>query len=420
MTSTSKQPSMRPFLVIWVGQAFSLIGSQIVQFAIVWWLTRTTGSATLLALATLAALLPQIVLGPFAGALVDRWSRRTTMIAADTAVAVATLVLAILFLTDHFSVWAVYALLMVRATGAAFHWPAMQSSTTLLVPPQHLARVAGMNQTLSGMANIVIPPLGALAVEALPMYTVLAIDVATAIPAITALLLIAIPQPPCATAAPTAGGKPSIWADMRAGLSFVAHWKGLLLFSIIGLVIGLLGRAAAALGPILVTQHFHGGALQLAWWQSAVGVGTVLGGLALVIWGGFKRRIVTSLLALTLDGLAILVIASSPPDALWLAVIGVFCAGLLETILFGINGAIGQTIIPPHMQGRVFSLLISASYLMAPLGLLIAGPFADAFGVQLWWALTGLVITVMGVVAFLTPSIVHIEEPAYQPAITGS
>jgi len=168
---------MKPFLIIWIGQAFSLLGSQLVQFALVWWLTRTTGSATMLALATLAALLPQILIGPFAGALVDRWSRRRVMIVADIAIALATLGLAVLFWLNVAQVWNIYVLLLIRATGAAFHWPAMQASTPLMVPQKHLSRVAGLNQTLSGLAGILIPPLGALAIEVLPMQGVLAIDV---------------------------------------------------------------------------------------------------------------------------------------------------------------------------------------------------------------------------------------------------
>ena len=96
------------FFTIWTGQAFSLFGSSLVQFALVWWLTKQTGSATVLATATLVALLPQIVLGPLAGALVDRWNRRIIMIVADTSIALATLLLIYLFATDLVQVWHIY------------------------------------------------------------------------------------------------------------------------------------------------------------------------------------------------------------------------------------------------------------------------------------------------------------------------
>lgn len=418
MTSTAsgrrESPSMKPFLIIWIGQAFSLLGSQLVQFALVWWLTRTTGSATMLALATLAALLPQILIGPFAGALVDRWSRRRVMIVADIAIALATLGLAVLFWLNVAQVWNIYVLLLIRATGAAFHWPAMQASTPLMVPQKHLSRVAGLNQTLSGLAGILIPPLGALAIEVLPMQGVLAIDVVTALPAIVPLLFIAIPQPARTITPEAAGRKPSLWADMREGLRFMLSWKALMMLSVVGVMINMLGRAAASLAPILIMQHFKGGALQLGWWQSAAGAGMVIGGLILGIWGGFRRRVVTQMLALILDGLVIIGIGLSPNEAFRLALVLIFFVGILEAIVMGVGGAMFQTIIPPEVQGRVFSLLMSVSQGLAPLGLLVAGPIADALGVSFWYVLTGIMIAVMGASGLLVPAIVHIEDRAYQ------
>ena len=144
--------------------------------------------------------------------------------------------------------------------------------------------------------------------------------------------------------------------------------------------------------------------------QSAVGIGAIIGGVTLGIWGGFKRRILTILLALALDGMVIMVIALTPVEAFTIAVVAIFMAGFLETIVFGLSGAVGQAIIPPEMQGRVFSLLSSLGQLIAPLGLAIAGPVADAVGVQYWWLMTGIIITVMGTGAFLVPSIVHLED----------
>ena len=400
---------MRPFFVIWSGQACSLLGSQLVQFALVWWLTKATGSATVLALASLAALLPQVLLGPIAGALVDRWSRRAIMIAADLAIALATLVLAGLFWLGIAAIWQIYALLLIRASGAAFHWPAMQASTSLMVPERQLARVAGLNQTLGGVAGIFIPPLGALAIELWPMQGILAIDVATALPAVMSLALISIPQPPRERAVEPAG-QASVWDDMREGLRFIMGWKALLMLAAIGVVINMLGRAAGALTPLLITQHFQGGAAELGWLQSAEGIGAVAGGVTLGVWGGLRRRVVTQMLALVLDGLAIVAIGLSPREAFGLAVAIIFFVGFLEAFILGLSGAIAQAIIPPEVQGRVFALLISVTQGLAPLGLLLAGPTADAFGIRFWWVLTGIIVAAMGGGALLVPQIVHIED----------
>ncbi len=185
----------RRFFTIWTGQAVSLFGSTLVQFALVWWLTKETGSATILATATLVALLPQIFLSPIAGALIDRWNRRRVLIIADGAIALFSLGLAVLFLLGKEQVWQIYVIMFIRSLGGAFHWPTMQASTSLMVPDSQLSRVAGLNQALQGAMSIVAPPLGALLLSALPMYGIILIDVVTACFAITPLFFIPIPQP---------------------------------------------------------------------------------------------------------------------------------------------------------------------------------------------------------------------------------
>ena len=138
--SDSDKRLLRPFLTLWTGQALSLLGSWAVQFAIIWWLTARTGSASVLATATFVGLLPQIVLGPLIGVLVDRWNRKLVMLAADTLVALSSVALAWLYFSGSVRLEYVFALLFVRAVGAAFHGPAMLASTTLMVPERHLTR----------------------------------------------------------------------------------------------------------------------------------------------------------------------------------------------------------------------------------------------------------------------------------------
>lgn len=397
-----------PFFTVWTGQAFSLLGSQLVQFALIWYLTVSTGSATVLALAALAGLLPQIVISPFAGALVDRWPRRRVMITADAGIALATLLFAVLFALHLNATWQIYLLLFARAVGGAFHWPAMQASTTLMVPPDQLARVGGMNQMLLGVAGILIPPAGALLVAWLPMEAILMIDITTALLAIGPLCWIAIPQPAGSPHAARAGQR-GVLADLGDGLRFLWNWPGLLLIVLIGTVIRLLVGPGVALMPLLVRDHFGGGALQLAWLQTSGGVGYVVGGLTLSLWGGFKRRVATAMIALVLDGLAICTVGLAPDNGLLLAVGASFCAGLVEPILIGSLGAAGQAVIPPAMQGRIFALSGAIGAAAAPVGLALAGPLADVLGVQVWFIAGGLAMAVMGISAFFIPAVMQIE-----------
>lgn len=396
------------FFTIWGGQAVSLLGSQIVQFALVWHLTAATGSATVLAIATFVAVVPQTILSPVIGALVDRWNRRRIMLAADASVALLTMVLAALFATGLVQVWHIYALMLARSIGGAFHQSAMGASVVLMVPKQHLARIQGLNQALYGGMNIIGAPLGALLVSVLPMQGVLAIDVVTALVAIMPLLFIAVPQPP--RRADAAGARPSLGADLVEGFRYVVSWPGLLIALLLVMWINMLFTPFAALQPLLVTRHFAGGASELALLQAVNGAGIIGGGLLLGVWGGFRRRVLTAQLGLVVLGLAVLLIGLAPADAFWLAVGGFALMGLAQPVINGSYGAVIQAGVAPEMQGRVFALIFTGAMGAAPLGLAIAAPVADAFGPQVWFALGGAVCAALGVVGLLTPAVMRLEE----------
>ncbi|MFM8322179.1 MAG: MFS transporter, partial [Chloroflexota bacterium] len=403
----------RPFFVIWSGQAASLLGSQLVQFALVWWLTQQTGSATVLASATLAGMLPQVFIGPLAGALVDRWNRRWVMIIADSLSALFVLALAGLFWSGQVQVWHIYLLMFLRSAAGGFHWPAMQASTSLMVPKEHLSRVQGLNQVLSGLMNIGAAPLGALLIAWLPMQGVLAIDVVTAGLAILPLCFVRIPQP---ERAPGAVQQASLGQDLQAGFRYVWRWTGLMLIALMAAVINLLLTPTGSLQPILVTRHFNGGAFQLAWLETAWGLGMVSGGLLLSVWGGFRRRILTSMLGLVIMGLAVLGVGLAPANAFPLAAALMFLVGLSNPIVNGPLFAVVQAVVAPEMQGRVFTLISSLATAMTPVGLIVAGPLADRLGVQTWYLVGGVVTALMGLGALFLPAVMNIERDAGLPA----
>jgi len=400
-----------PFFTIWTAQAFSLIGSRLAQFALVWWLTVSTGSATVLATATLVALLPGVLLGPFAGALVDRWNRRVVMIIADSFVALVSAWIAYLFWAGAIHVWHVYVIMLARAMGGTFHLTAMQSSTSLMVPERHLSRVAGLNQAMQGAMNIVAPPLGAILLGLLQLHGIMAIDVVTAALAISPLFFVYIPQPKRSTMAAAAeAGKQSLWGDVRQGLRYIWNWSGMPALLIMATMLNFLFYPAFSLMPILVTKHFGGEALQLGWMNSAFSAGIVLGGLVLSAWGGFRRRIVTTLTGLVGMGMGILAVGLAPEMAFLLALAGIFITGFMNSITNGPIIALLQAIVAPEMQGRVFTVVQSAAGVMSPLGMAIAGPIADALSVRVWYVTAGVGCLLMGLSAFRVPAIMHLEE----------
>lgn len=397
-----------PFFTIWSGQALSLLGSKIVQFALVWWLTETTGSATVLATSTMVALIPEIVLGPFAGAYVDRWNRRTVMIVADGLIALASLWLASMFWLDAIQIWHVYVMMAMRAIGGSFHWPAMQASTSLMVPKEQLTRVAGVNQTLYGILNIVGPPLGALLLELLPFHGTMMVDVGTATLAILPLFFVQIPQP---KRAPDANVR-SIWSDMRDGLQYLLDWKGAITLIGMALLFKLALTPAFSLTALLVSEHFEGGAAQYSLLESVAGIGIVAGGLILSAWGGFERKILTNLMGLIGIGISMAVVGFTPASMFWLAVSAFFFVGFLIPMVDGPIMAIMQSAVKPEIQGRVFTLIGSLLSLSSPIGLALAGPLSDWFGLQIWFVTAGVLTSAVGVAGLLIPAVMQIEENA--------
>jgi DHA3 family macrolide efflux protein-like MFS transporter len=398
----------RPFFTIWILQALSLLGSGLVQFAIIWYLTIKTDSATVLATASMVGLLPGVFIAPFTGALVDRWNRRTIIIASDATVALLTVLLALLFLFNVVETWHIYLLLFLRAIGGRFHGPALTASTSLMVPKEHLARIQGLNQTIGGGLLMVSAPLGALLIALLPMQGILAIDIVTAVLAIVPLIFIAIPQPERGPV--TTAKQSSLFTDMKAGLQYMLGWKGLLIFTLTWTLLMFLFAPMVSLMPLLVKNHFGGSAFHLGWMTLSYGLGMTLGGLSLSIWGGFNRRILTTITAFICIGVGDVVLGLTPSSMFYLALGTQVWVGFMVSFANASFGAILQSTVEPGMQGRVFSLSGSVSQAVVPVSLMIAGPVADWLGIQFWILIAGIACTIMGFVMFGIPAVMNIEE----------
>jgi DHA3 family macrolide efflux protein-like MFS transporter len=360
-------------------------------------------------------MLPQVFLGPFIGAMVDRWNRQRVMILSDAIIALITLGLAVLFLTGQIQYWHLYVTALVRGVLGVFHWTAMQASTSLLVPKDQLARVAGMNQTLQGILNIAAPPLGALVVGLLPMGPIMLIDVVTAGVAILPLLFAHIPQPKNITVETVTPKR--VLLDVRDGLRYVRAFPGMIIVLLLATLVNFLLTPTGTLTPLLVTRHFGGGAWHLSALESVFGVGIIAGGLLLATWGGFKKRIFTSMIALGLNGIGVLLVALAPSDLFFMALVGNTLSGILLPLVNGPLFALLQDKIAPEMQGRVFTLVSSLAGAMSPLGLALAAPVSDALGIQTWWLIGGTVCLVLGPALLAIRSVRGIEE-ALAPEIT--
>ncbi len=400
----------RTFFVIFAGQAFSLLGSAAVNFALVWWLAVETGSATILAYATVAAILPQGLLGPIAGLFVDRWDRRRTMMGADLFIAASSAVLIVLFVSGSPAVGTVVAIIALRSLGAAFHAPASQAAVPMYVPVDELMRVAGWNFFLSSGVAMAGPVLGAFLMGVAPMTAVVAIDIGGALLAVGSLLFVRIPNPERPAGGTTGGG---FLADLVA--EFVEGWRelvrirGILWLTLILTVVTLLYMPLNALFPLMTLAHFGRGAASASVVELAFGAGMLAGSLAI---GVVSKRIPATRsigAGIFLIGLMLGVSGLLPASGFWAFVVFCVVMGIAVPLFAAPITAIFQTLMDPAKLGRVLGLYATIALLAAVPGLLLAGPLAESTGIAVWFAISGAAVLVTGLLPWAIPAVRRLD-----------
>lgn len=394
------------FWAIFIGQALSLCGSALTQFVVLWWITDTTGSVSALAIAGMAALLPQALLSPLGGVFADRYSRRLLMIVADTVSALCMMVLITLFLTERIELWHAWVMLGMRSAMQAFQTPAAAASTYMLVPEHFLLRAAGLNQSLQSLTVVAAAPLGALAISVMPIGWALAIDVFTALCGIVLLLYFGIPQ-----VRGRGKARQGLRRDFKEGLDVVRHTPGLSqLFALLTVTV-LVVMPAFTLLPLLVKQYFGGGAAQVALMEGLSGIGMVVAGLAIAAMVP-RRPIVWILVGFACSCLAIALTALAPSNLFGVAVAWWVISGIC--FIFG-NApltALLQTMVPNHLQGRVLSILNALMNLTAPVGLLIITPVGEILGIRAVFVIAGMLGAAVSVAGFLSRALLGLGQPS--------
>ncbi len=395
----------RAFAIIWSGQFFSILTSSLVNFAIIIWLSLETGSAEMLAWAAIAAILPQTVIGPFTGALIDRWNRKRIMMLADSFIALCTLILAILFWLEIAQIWHIFGLLSLRSIGSAFHMPAMQASVPLLAPMDQLTRIAGVNQIIASVSQIAGPALGAMLITIWDIEYVLFLDVAGALMAVTSLFFVHIPNPEL-----EAGSTRDIVKEMKEGAMIILRNKGLSMVFLYSVLVMFFLVPISVLFPLMTLEYFNGtefqaGIIEAIWSVGALAGGAIMGAKVYKV----NRVVLVNWMYLVCGLTFLLSGVLSPGGFVWFAVL---------TAIGGVSGAIYnsaftgliQTRIDPAALGRVFSMFFTFSLIPAMLGLIGIGFVADGLGLTTSFILSGAMIIIIGIAAFLTPSALRLDR----------
>ena len=396
----------RVFAIIWTGQFLSILTSSIVNFAIVLWLSLETGSAEVLAFATMAALLPQSVLGLFTGIFIDRWKRKRVMIMADSFIAFCTLILAVLFYFDLAKISHIYVLLALRSVGSAFHMPAMQASVPLLAPKSELMRIAGINQVIQSVCNIAGPALAGLFITMMKMTNILLLDVAGAAFACLSLCFVFIPDP----SHEERNSELHLWREAKEAIMEVRNQYGLSWLFLLSILATFVIMPVSVLFPLMTLNHFAGNAFQVSLVEVSWGGGAVLAGALL----GLKKYRWNEILLINgmyiALGLTFLFSGLLPVSGfIWFAVLTAL-GGVCGSLYFATFTTVIQSRIDPGVMGRVFSFYMSFSMLPSMIGLLSTGFLADSIGLGNTFIISGGFLCLIGIISFFIPSLISLKE----------
>ncbi len=364
---------MRVFIIIWVGQLVSVIGSGLTTFALNVWVYQHTGSITQFALISLCNQLPPILISPLAGALVDRWNRRWAMIISDAGAGLSIMAIALLFVIGRLEIWHIYIACAISATFGTFQWPAYSAAIPLLVPKKHLGRVSGMTQLGESVAQLISPVLGGVLLMAIQLQGVLAIDVATFLFSLLTLFLVRFPNAKNTTDTDGEVGKTSLLQEVAYGWNYITARPGL-----VGLLIFFVAdNFFTAIFTVLFTPLVLSFASPsvLGTILSIEGLGLLLGSLVISTWGGPSRLIQGLFAFQMLASLCVLVDGLRP--SVPLVALATFLFSFGAPIFNSCSHVIWQKKVAIEVQGRVFAVRRTIACISLPLAYLVAGPLAE-------------------------------------------
>jgi DHA3 family macrolide efflux protein-like MFS transporter len=385
MSHGNRPMGMKAFVIVWVGQLVSMLGSGMTNFALTIWVFRQTSRATDLALLGVFFMVPLLVMSPVVGVMVDRYNRKLMMMLSDLAAGVTTVLVFFLYVSGHLQIWHLYVNAAINGLFQGFQWPAYSAALALMVAKKEYVRVNSMLEIVGPASGIVSPILGGAIIGLGDvggfdgLVSIMIIDIVTFVAAIGTLLFIYIPEPARTEEGREAAG--GFFTEAIYGFKYILHRPPLLALQGVFMLGNLFYSMAAGtlLAPMLLARTSSN-----AWIFGAsetVGaIGMVAGGAVIGAWGGFKRRIHGVLLGWAVSFIGILITGLGRPEPPWMMgmwAAGILISALVVSLINGSNQAIWMAKVSPDVQGRVFSTRRLIAWVASPVARLIAGPLAD-------------------------------------------
>ena len=390
MQKSASTPNWKKNAALFIaGQFLSMFGSMLVSHAVTWHITLQEQSGGLIALFTCAALLPMVFIAPFAGVWADRYNRKYLVNIADASIAVITLIIALLFLAGVQSIELLLVAAMARSVGQGIQQPAVNALIPQIVPEEHLTRFNGIQSTAQSLTMFAAPMAAGALLTFLPLEYIFFIDVITAgIGIATIFFFVKVSGTPKAQDRKT--GVKAYYHEMKESFRFIGSqpWLKTLLF--FTAIFCILASPAAMLTPLQVTRTFGEDVWRLTAVEIAFSVGMMGGGILISVWGGFRNKAHTMVLAWFLFGIATVLFGLIPNFWIYLGVM-VFC-GITMPLFSTPSMTVMQVRIPADMMGRIFSVITIINGLAMPLGIAVFGPLGDVVKIEYLLIVTGALL----------------------------
>lgn len=379
--------------IFMISQTVSLLGSMLVMYAIMWYITLETQSGLMMTIMVMCTFIPALLISPFAGVWADRLNRKMLMITADVGIALVTLIIAILFFLGIREIWILFVVSVVRSFGQSVHQPAVSAVYPQIVPETHLVKVQGIAQGIQSSSMILMPLLAGLLLAYFELELILFIDVVTA--AIAVMILISYVKLPKHQAELNPSAI-DYFEDIKRGIHYAFTHKlifNILLFSFLFMI---MVAAPSFLTYLQVARVFGAEAWRLSTLEAMFGTGMLLGSIVITIWGGFKNRLVTFFLCYIAIGIGTIGLGLPFNFIFYIGVWGFvgFFISLSNPLMVGLI----QEKVDPKYIGRVFSVFGLINTISLPLGMLLFGPLSDVFDISLVILLSGVGMGIIAIV----------------------
>ena len=379
-------------------QAVSLFGSSITQFAIVWYVTLSTSSGVMIMLSSLCSFLPQILISLFAGVWADRHNRKYLVMISDGAIALSTLILAIIFLCGYQELWLLFLVAAVRSAGTGVQMPAVTAMIPQMVPQEKLMRINGLNSTIQSLTMLISPAVSGAVLSMAGLEAAFFIDVVTA-----AIAIVTMSRLKVVKVKREKEEMRGAFSDLKFGLRYAWNHRFLRVFLFFYAGLMFLVTPAALLTPLLTTRTFGEEVWMLTANEMVWSFGTVIGGLIIAAWGGFRNRLSTLVMGTVVFGIFTMLLGFAGIFAVYLCFL--FLTGLSMPFVSSPGMVLLQETVEPQMQGRVFGLVQIVSSSAVPLGMAIFGPLADVVSVEWLLIITGILMALLGASMLLSRSL---------------